>query len=45
MKVAVYIRVLTEKQVKEGYSLEVQREYLGSFANRKQYKIKDCNIY
>jgi len=27
MKVAIYIRVSTEDQAKEGYSLEVQREY------------------
>jgi len=32
IKLAIYIRVSTEDQVKEGYSLEVQREYLGSFA-------------
>ena len=28
MKVAIYIRVSAEDQAKEGYSLEVQREYL-----------------
>jgi len=33
-KIALYIRVSTEDQVKEGYSLEVQREYLESFAKR-----------
>jgi DNA invertase Pin-like site-specific DNA recombinase len=27
MKTALYIRVSTEDQAKEGYSLEVQREY------------------
>jgi len=32
MKVAIYIRVSTEGQTKEGYSLEMQREYLESFA-------------
>ena len=32
MKVAFYLRVSTEDQAKEGYSLEVQREYLESFA-------------
>ena len=31
-KVALYSRVSTEDQAKEGYSLEVQREYLESFA-------------
>lgn len=28
MKAAVYIRVSTEEQVKEGFSLTTQREYL-----------------
>ncbi len=31
MGIAIYIRVSTEDQAKEGYSLEVQREYLESF--------------
>ena len=35
MKVAIYIRLSTEDQVKEGYSLEVQKEYLESFAERE----------
>ena len=39
MKVAVYIRVSTEDQVREGYSLEVQREYLESFAKREGYEV------
>jgi len=39
MKVALYIRVSTEDQAKEGYSLEVQREYLESFAMREGYEI------
>jgi len=39
MKVAIYIRVSTEDQAKEGYSLEVQREYLESFAKREGYEI------
>ena len=39
MKVAIYLRVSTEDQVKEGYSLEVQREYLESFAVREGYEI------
>ena len=30
-----YVRVSTEDQAKEGYSLEVQREYLESFAERE----------
>jgi len=39
MKIAIYIRVSTEDQVKEGYSLEVQREYLESFAEHERYEI------
>jgi len=38
MKVFRYIRVSTEDQAKEGYSLEVQREYIESFAGREGYK-------
>jgi site-specific DNA recombinase len=39
MKTAIYIRVSTEDQAKGGYSLEVQREYLESFAKREGYEI------
>ncbi|MDD5495940.1 MAG: recombinase family protein [Candidatus Omnitrophica bacterium] len=39
MKVALYIRVSTEDQVREGYSLEVQRECLESFAMREEYDV------
>jgi len=39
MNTAIYIRVSTEDQAKEGYSLEVQREYLESFAEREGYEI------
>ena len=39
MKIAIYTRVSTEDQAKEGYSLEVQREYLESFAKREGYEI------
>lgn len=39
MNVSIYIRVSTEDQAKEGYSLEVQRGYLESFAEREDYKI------
>ena len=39
MKTAIYIRVSTEDQAKEGYSLEVQREYLESFASREGYEV------
>ena len=38
MDCAIYIRVSTEDQAKEGYSLEVQREYLESFAKRKGFE-------
>ena len=36
---AIYIRVSTEDQAKEGYSLEVQREYLESFAEHEGYEV------
>jgi site-specific DNA recombinase len=39
MTCAIYIRVSTEDQAKEGYSLEVQREYLESFAKRECLEI------
>jgi len=39
MNCALYIRVSTEDQAKEGYSLEVQREYLEAFATRESYEI------
>jgi len=39
MKVGIYLRVSTEDQAKEGYSLDVQREYLESFAEREGYEI------
>ena len=39
MKVALYLRVSTEDQAREGYSLEVQREYLESFAVREGYEV------
>ena len=39
MKIAIYIRVSTEDQAKEGYSLKGQRECLESFAMREGYEI------
>jgi len=39
LRIAIYTRVSTEDQAKEGYSLEVQREYLESFAKREGYEI------
>ena len=38
-KIAIYIRVSTEDQAKEGYSLEVQREYLEAFAKREGLEV------
>lgn len=38
MKIGIYIRVSAEDQAKEGHSLEVQREYLESFAMREGYE-------
>lgn len=43
MLVAIYLRVSTEDQVKEGYSLEVQREYLEAFAEREE--VEASKIY
>jgi len=43
MKVAIYLRVSTEEQVKEGYSLEVQEEYLREYAKREQHQVH--NMY
>ena len=44
LRIAIYTRVSTEDQAKEGYSLEVQREYLESFANREGYEVfKICS--
>ena len=39
MKTAIYTCVSIEDQAKEGYSLEVQREYLEFFAKREGYEI------
>jgi len=39
MNSAIYIRVSTEDQAKEGYSLEVQREYLEFFAKREGFEV------
>lgn len=39
MIIALYIRVSTEDQAREGYSLGVQREYLEAFAKREGYEI------
>ncbi|MFH1386620.1 MAG: recombinase family protein [bacterium] len=39
MKTAIYTRVSTEDQVREGYSLEVQREYLTNYSNQQGYEL------
>lgn len=39
MKVAIYTRVSTEDQVREGTSLEVQREFLERFAKNSEWEI------
>ena len=36
---AIYTRVSTEDQVREGYSLEVQKEYLLDFAKRNGWEV------
>lgn len=48
MKVAIYTRVSTDEQAREGYSLEVQEEYLRDFAKKQSWKIcfsEDGKIY
>jgi len=39
MKIAIYTRVSTEEQVREGTSLDVQREYLEKYTKREGYEI------
>jgi site-specific DNA recombinase len=39
LKVALYLRVSTEDQAKEGYSLEVQEEYLRDYVKREKSHI------
>ena len=39
MKTAIYTRVSTEDQVREGYSLEVQREYLTNYSSQQGYEL------
>ncbi len=45
MRVALYTRVSTEDQVKEGTSLEVQREFLVDFVSRKENREANWEIY
>ncbi|MFH1317836.1 MAG: recombinase family protein [Candidatus Omnitrophota bacterium] len=44
MRISIYTRVSTEDQAKEGYSLEVQREYLEDFAKREGDEISKRRI-
>jgi len=39
MNISIYLRVSTEDQAREGYSLDVQREYLESFAKKEGFEI------
>ncbi len=39
MKAAIYTRVSTEDQVREGTSLQVQREFLEKFAKAEGWEI------
>lgn len=43
MKTAIYTRVSTEDQVREGTSLEVQREFLVNYSKSNSYEV--YNIY
>ena len=40
-KAGIYVRVSTERQVKEGYSIEAQKENLINFSNRQGFNIVD----
>ncbi len=40
IRVALYTRVSTEDQAREGYSLDVQRDYLIDFAKREGWEIQ-----
>ena len=41
MKTAIYTRVSTDDQVREGYSLEVQKEYLINYSKQQGYESYD----
>lgn len=49
VRAAIYTRVSTEDQAREGYSLSVQRDYLVDFAKREKFEIhfldKKTKIY
>jgi site-specific DNA recombinase len=44
MKVAVYIRVSTEEQVKEGYSIDAQKQRLSDFIRSQGWELHDYYI-
>lgn len=44
IKVAIYTRVSTEEQAKEGFSLKAQEEHLRSYANSKGFDIYDVYV-
>ena len=44
MKVAIYTRVSTEDQAREGTSLEVQSEFLVEFAKRQGWDVFDIYV-
>jgi site-specific DNA recombinase len=43
MKAAVYIRVSTEEQVKEGYSIRMQKRVLEEYCDYRGYEV--CEVY
>lgn len=44
MKAAIYIRVSTEEQAREGYSIESQREICTRFINERKYDLTEVYI-
>lgn len=43
-RVALYVRVSTDEQVKEGYSIEAQKASLAAFAKKNGYKVVDYYV-
>lgn len=44
IRVALYVRVSTDEQVREGYSIEAQKASLNTYAKKNGYKIIDTYI-
>ena len=44
MRAAIYIRVSTEEQAREGYSIEAQKEICMRWVNEKGYSVEDIYI-